>query len=133
MKIKTPKYKYKNTFLIDDNDLDNFINEKMLQASHFSQNIYVKKSGETALSAIVNIRDIETCPEIMFVDLNMPVMNGFEFINKFRELKDEKLLKCKIVILTSSIYNEDRIIAEKIDREIVFVNKPLTIEILNKL
>ena len=49
MKLKSPKYKYNNTLLIDENDLDNFINEKMIESAHFSRQIHVSTNGQAAL------------------------------------------------------------------------------------
>ncbi len=138
MKIKYPKYKYKFALLIDDNDLDNFINEKMLEANCFSEIISIKTNGEIALDFLKGLFNSEdtskhNCPDVIFVDLNMPVMNGFEFIKNFKKLYSEKLDKCKIVILTSSIHTTDRIKAEELDSRIIFINKPLTIEFLNSI
>jgi CheY-like chemotaxis protein len=133
MKRKNPKYKFENTLLIDDNDLDNFINQKMMESTHFSKHIHISINGEVALDFINDLIASENkpYPDIMFVDLNMPIMDGFEFIEKFKKIKNEKLMESKIVILTSSINQEDRIKAEKIDCHITFINKPLTNEFLN--
>lgn len=137
MKRTVAKYKYKHILLIDDNELDNFINEKMAEAQFYARNIYVSTNGKSALEFINNLvisgGSINgTYPEVMFVDLNMPIMNGFEFIEHFKKINDPKLLACKIVILTSSISNSDKVTAEKIGN-ITFVNKPLTNEILDAL
>jgi CheY-like chemotaxis protein len=133
MKRKSPKYKFENTLLIDDNDLDNFINQKMMESTHFSKHIHTSINGEVALDFINDLitSEAKPYPDIMFVDLNMPIMDGFEFIENFKKIKNEKLMESKIVILTSSIDNEDRVKAEKIDNRITFINKPLTNEFLN--
>lgn len=133
-----PEYKYNSALLIDDNDLDNFINEKMLETTFFSKNIYISTDGKQALDFLndffsSNGNSNTIYPEIVFVDINMPIMGGFEFIENFKKFNDENSLKCKIVILTSSINNEDKLRSEKMSRSIVFVNKPLTNEILNSL
>lgn len=138
MKIKKPKYKYNSALLIDDNELDNFINEKMLESTHFSRDIFISVNGERALH-FINERivaypeDNETCIDVMFVDLNMPVMNGAEFIENFQKMQNQKLAKCKIVVLTSSVHNKDRVNIEKLNNNIIFVNKPLTNDFLNSL
>lgn len=138
MKRKNPKYRYTNTLLIDDNDLDNFINEKMMESTHFSVNIQISTNGKMALDFINNLIVLDEgenkpYPDVMFVDLNMPIMDGFEFIENFKKIDNEELGKCKIVILTSSINHEDRVKAEKIDSRITFINKPLTNEFLSSL
>ncbi|MBA2610519.1 MAG: response regulator [Bacteroidetes bacterium] len=138
MKRIIEKYKYNNVLLIDDNELDNFINEKIVEAQFYARNIHVRTNGKSALEFINNLIISDgsmnsTFPEVIFVDLNMPIMNGFEFIELFKKINDPKLYVCKIVILTSSISNSDKVKAEKMGGGIIFVNKPLTNEILNKL
>jgi len=138
MKIKPEKFKYNNALLIDDNELDNFINEKMLEANSFVKKKYVCTNGKRALEFLNNIITSEgpesgTYPDIIFVDLDMPIMDGFTFLENFMKIKNNGLQNCKVVILTSSINIEDKIKAEKIDGHIAFVNKPITNSILSQL
>jgi hypothetical protein len=60
-------------------------------------------------------------------------MDGFEFIMNFKKISNEKLTHCKIIILTSSIHNTDRTMAAEIDKDIIFLNKPLINEVLKEL
>ncbi|MCW3076710.1 MAG: response regulator receiver [Bacteroidetes bacterium] len=138
MKRSTPKYKYNNALLIDDNELDNFINERMLEANSFARKIYNCTNGKSALEFLNNIiasgsHENGINPDIMFVDLDMPIMDGFAFIENFMKIKHKGLENCKIVILTSSINIDDKTKAEKMDLKICFVNKPLTDLILSEL
>lgn len=137
MKIKMPKFKYKRVMLLDDNELDNYINEKIIQACHFSEKIYKNTSGKSALEFLSNISVpengmIDLYPEIIFVDLNMPMMDGFQFINYIKN-NERSTVKNRFVILTSSINDEDRRKAYELDKEIVFLNKPLNEEMLKEL
>lgn len=132
------KFKYTNVLLIDDNEIDNFINENILLVNKFSKNIFVSLNGEIALNFVKNFISSgeslqDPCLDLVFVDLNMPIMDGFEFIMNFKKINNEKLIKCKIIILTSSIHNSDRIMAKEMDNRIVFLNKPLTNEVLEGL
>ena len=124
--------------LIDDNELDNFINEKILEANYFSKKIYVTTSAKSAVEFLNNILTIgESCraayPQVIFVDINMPIMDGFQFIDYYKKHLEEKINNPKIVILTSSVYHEDRQKSENISKDIIFLNKPLTKEMLDKL
>lgn len=138
MKRKEPKYKYRNILLLDDNDLDNFINEKIMESNLFSKKNYICTSGKSAIEFLTNIIEMgddfsKNYPEIIFVDLNMPLMDGFQFIEFFKKNLESKLHNPKIVILTSSIFPEDELKAEKISKDITFLIKPLTKDVLDKL
>jgi CheY-like chemotaxis protein len=138
MKLKEPKYNYTNVMLIDDNELDNFINEKILEANHFAKKIYVNTSAKSALEFLSNIITMgenatDGYPEVIFIDINMPIMDGFQFIETFKKNLEQKIHNPKLVILTSSVYHEDKQKADSISKDIVFLNKPLTKDLLDKV
>jgi len=138
MKIKEPKYKYANVMLIDDSELDNFINEKTLEANHFAKKIYVHTSAKSALEFLNNLVTMgpeysDVYPKAIFIDINMPMMDGFQFIDHYKKSSEDQLDKPKLIILTSSVYNEDRQKATSISNDIIFLNKPLTKDMLDKI
>lgn len=138
MKIKEPKYTYSNVMLIDDSELDNFINEKTLEANHFAKKIYVHTSAKSALEFLQNLVTMgseyaDVYPKVIFIDINMPMMDGFQFIDHYKKTTEASLQKPKLVILTSSVYNEDRQKANAISPDIIFLNKPLTKSMLDGL
>jgi CheY-like chemotaxis protein len=138
MKIKEPKYTYSNVMLIDDSELDNFINEKTLEANHFAKKIYVHTSAKSALEFLQNLVTMgseyaDIYPKVIFIDINMPMMDGFQFIDQYKKTTESSLQKPKLVILTSSVYNEDRQKANSISNDIVFLNKPLTKTMLENI
>jgi CheY-like chemotaxis protein len=138
MKIKGPKYRFENVMLIDDSELDNFINEKMVAANHFSKRVYVHTSAKSALESISNLALVsektpEILPEVIFIDLNMPVMDGFQFISQFKSDYEQALHQPKLVILTSSVSKDDQQKARSISPDILFLNKPLTEKLLEKI
>ncbi|MBA3663849.1 MAG: response regulator [Bacteroidetes bacterium] len=138
MKIKEPKYKYQAVMLIDDNDLDNFINEKIIEASHFSKKIYVNSSAKSALEFLQNLvtmggADLLMYPKVIFIDINMPIMDGFQFIEYYKKNLEKMINAPKLVILTSSVYQEDKYKAMAISEDIIFLNKPLTKILLEKV
>jgi len=138
MKRTEPKYRYSNVMLIDDNELDNFINEKILESNLFAKKIYTNTSGKSAIEFLNNMVTMGEefsgiYPEVIFVDLNMPMIDGFQFIEYFKKNNEAQLLQPRLVILTSSIYHEDREKAMKISKDIVFLNKPLTRELLETI
>lgn len=133
------KWKYNKVWIIDDNDLDNFINQKILEATLFAQNIYINTSGISALEFLKNMNTMgselpeKVFPEVIFVDINMPLMDGFQFINNLLKMEIESLKNSKIVILTTSLNPSDRVKAQEISEEIVFMNKPLTENVLDQI
>ncbi len=119
--------RYKNALLIDDNEIDNFINERMITSSGFAEKVIVKNSADNALQFLKEHQnDANTLPEIIFLDLNMPVKDGFVFLNDFEALSDTAKNKCKIVVLSSSISPEDINKASTNPYVIKYVNKPLS-------
>ena len=135
IKMKKQEYKYLTVLLIDDNELDNFINQKVIEGSSFSERIYTTTSGLSALEFLKNLyvdksKLEEMRPQVIFVDINMPLMDGFQFIEQFFKLPKELTSKSKLVILTSSFNPADKLTAHKIDPNITFLNKPLTGESL---
>jgi CheY-like chemotaxis protein len=138
MKHKEPKYMYDNIMLLDDDDLVNFINQKVMESCHFSKNIYVNTSAKSALEFINNMALVgasgkNLMPQVIFIDLNMPLMDGFQFIQTLLRNQNNDIQNIKLVILTSSVHEMDRSKAQAISGNIEFLNKPLTKEMLESL
>jgi CheY-like chemotaxis protein len=132
---KERKCRYSIAMLIDDSEMDNFINQKILEIHCFADRVYTNTNGLSALEFLQNLTVNETTleqmvPEVIFVDLNMPVMNGFQFLRKFYELPKEIVDKSKVAILTSSIDDRDRQQVHEINPAVIFINKPLSEEAL---
>jgi CheY-like chemotaxis protein len=138
MKRKEPAHTYNYVMLVDDNELDNFINQKTIEANHFANKVYLNTGSKSALEFLKNLEISGTVtsnffPEVIFVDLNMPMIDGFQFIEQLKVFLPNNFKQLKIVILTSSITPSDKERAHKISKEIVFLNKPLTKEMLNQI
>jgi two-component system nitrate/nitrite response regulator NarL len=123
------------TLLIDDSDIDLFIQRRFLEVCHFSADLDVFKSAEEALNWLKGAATSDV-PDIIFLDLNMPEFDGFAFLRDFRDLPDGVKQKAKIVVLTSSNSSKDREQAFSFPNVIQFITKPLKqsdIEALGKL
>ncbi|MBY0426604.1 MAG: response regulator, partial [Cytophagales bacterium] len=94
--------------LVDDNDTDNFISQKIIELTGFSKKIIVKNSGKSALEYLqTNENNPENLPELIFLDINMPIVDGFVFLFEFERFSDLLKDKCKIAILSSSDNKRD--------------------------
>ncbi len=113
--------------LIDDNDTDNFISKRIIELSHFSKDVEVKYSGRSALDYLEQHKEQpDLLPELIFLDINMPIMDGFMFLYELENLPELVQKKCKVVILSSSDNKKDidKIVSN--DHVIKFITKPLT-------
>jgi CheY-like chemotaxis protein len=117
--------------LVDDNDTDNFINKRIIELSNFAYRIEIKNSGKSALEYLNSVKDDdENLPDVIFLDINMPVVDGFIFLYEFEKFNTPLKKKCKVVILSSSDNKRD--INKIVDNPHVvkFITKPLTEEAL---
>lgn len=120
--------------LVDDNDTDNFISKRIIEITKFANRIEVKNSGKSALEYLEREQNnVDNLPDIIFLDINMPIVDGFVFLFEFELFPQHLKDKCKIVILSSS--NNKRDIAKIVDNEYVirFITKPLTEKSLDEV
>ena len=130
--------KYKVVMLIDDNEIDNLINQKMIEASSISDNIFTHTGARSAIEFLKNVEKMSVgeksfLPDLIFLDIDMPLMDGFQFLEEFEKLSDKVKEHCRIVMLTSSINPQDLSKAKKSTFVKKYINKPLTQENLEKL
>jgi len=129
--MKRTESAYKTVMLIDDNEIDNFINTKMIEGCNFAGHIYVNTDGKSALEFLKNLermgsKGIDLLPQIIFLDLNMPGIDGFKFIENFEKVLHPDFRKgIKIVILSSSMNPADAENAKAIKSINQYISKPL--------
>lgn len=120
--------------LVDDNDTDNFISKRIIEITKFSNDVIVKNSGKSALDYLEEHKDSpEAIPDIIFLDINMPIVDGFVFLYEYEKFSNVVKDKCRVIILSSSDNKRD---IDKIinnDFVIKFVTKPLTEKTLDEI
>ncbi len=114
--------------LVDDDEICNFISITLLKHLDLVENIHAVTNGKEALRFLKEKAIIETAavfPEVIFLDLNMPVMDGFDFLEQLNKTMPDYAYVCKVFILTSS---ESPLDIDRCRRyEIAgYISKPLT-------
>lgn len=132
--------KYNAVMLIDDNEIDNLINQKIIESSNICNHIFTHTGGRSAIEFLKNAEKIAQAagnkglmPEIIFLDIDMPLMDGFQFLDEFENLSANIKEHCKIVMLTSSINSKDVKKSKRYTNVKEYINKPLTKESLKGL
>ena len=115
--------------LIDDNPDDNFFHEREIKKCNASLNVIVKMSGIEALEYLKSMKiNNQPQPDLIFLDINMPGMNGWEFLKEYNLLDNELKNKPVIIMLTTSDNPDDTARAKQIGFVSDYITKPLTNE-----
>lgn len=114
---------YKTCLLIDDNYIDNFVTRKILESGEFAEKVIVSQS---ATDAIDSLRLGAVKPDVIFLDIRMPLMGGFEFLQEYDKLDIENKQSIKIFMLSSSLDPTD--LKKSTNNKYItsFIHKPLT-------
>ena len=113
--------------LVDDNDTDNFISKRIIEITNFAIQVEVKGSGKAALDYLrENQENPEKLPSIIFLDINMPIVDGFVFLYEFEKFNEIVRNKCRVIILSSSDNKRDIDKIVNNNYVIKFITKPLT-------
>jgi CheY-like chemotaxis protein len=127
-------YPVKKVMIIDDNEIDNFVTRRVMQNSQFAKEVMVMTSGRGALEFFEDHKEKpEELPDLIFLDLNMPIVDGFVFLFQYDEFPEEVRNRCKIIVLSSIL--EKKVIDKILSNEYVndFVPKPLTESSLKRI
>jgi response regulator RpfG family c-di-GMP phosphodiesterase len=117
--------------LVDDNHSDNFFHEREIKKQNPDMLVISKNSGQDGLDYLKSTELTDnTLPELIFLDINMPCMNGWEFLHEYHLLNKEIRSKVVVVMLTTSDNPDDEAKAKNWDFISSFITKPLTKEIL---
>ncbi|MFN6946354.1 MAG: response regulator [Cytophagaceae bacterium] len=119
--------KFNCVMLIDDDGVTNFINYRLIKKLDITDSIESSINGNEALNFLkrYSLEHDSNCPELILLDLNMPVMDGFEFLNLFKNFKCKNKKDIKVIVLTTSTHQKD-IDAIIRDKNIGYITKPLT-------
>ena len=125
--------KLRGILLVDDNETSNFLNERLLKRMALTDNIIILNNGKQALEYMEELsRQPATLkPELVLLDINMPVLDGFEFLELFNQFDEQFREDILISILSTSNHPQDTGKATRFNAH--YLTKPLTTEKIENL
>ncbi len=124
----------KHVLLIDDSEMDIYISKHIIENRKFAEKISVSISAIEALVFLNSLKgNHEEFPDVIFLDIRMPVMDGFEFLEEFSKFPESFINKTAVYMLTSSADSNDKERAAKFTVAKKFITKPLSPSILNEI
>lgn len=122
--------------LVDDNPADNHFHKINISESGICDHVEVANDGNAALEYLKKSFSMSNKfpkPDIIFLDINMPGMDGFEFLEEYKKLADKYKSKVLIIMLSTSLNPDDQKKALSYEEIVEFQNKPLEVETLQKI
>lgn len=118
--------------LIDDDQVNNFVCESIIKSEMFADEVLCFEWAQDALDYLrdTTVNDPTGFPDLIFLDINMPGMDGWAFIQEYRKLPDWITQKCCLFMLSSAVDRKDIICAKSHEEVKDFFSKPLSPEIL---
>lgn len=131
-KLDYPMEKIKNLLLIEDNDITILITKKMVEQTALVENIVIAKNGKDGYDYLTYCLENErSLPEVILLDIMMPVWDGWTFLEKTREA--QLLEKLNIYLYTSSVSDEDKSEASRYGLEDRYLVKPMEVNVIEKV
>ncbi|WP_108804779.1 response regulator [Aquimarina sp. Aq107] len=126
----------KSVCIIDDDNMYINLVSKIIELKKLSENVIVFKNGKEALDFfITSINDDinNRIPQVIFLDLNMPIMDGWEFLQEFDKIKDKIEESIDLYVVSSSIDSRDINKAKSIDLVSDYLTKPIKLGDFEKI
>ncbi|SFM68163.1 Response regulator receiver domain-containing protein [Chitinophaga sp. YR627] len=127
--------KLNSILLIEDDEATNFINQMVIKRLDCTDHVHISWNGADALDYLKGCVERASCqqPELILLDINMPGLNGWEFLDEYEKLQPEEKGKIVVVMLTTSLNPEDKHRASLNPSVAGFKNKPLTPSLMKEI
>ena len=115
--------------LVDDDEVFSFIFEEIVHDAGLEASVFTFKTGAEAIEYLRRVRvdpDTSKIPDLIFLDINMPAMNGWDFLDEYKKLNIEQIKHSFFVMLSSSVFDSDKQHAALYKEVVDFVVKPIT-------
>ncbi|TGD82293.1 response regulator [Hymenobacter wooponensis] len=120
--------------LVDDDRTTNYLNQRLLEKLDVAEQLLVAHNGQEALTLLNKHCHNPTadCPVLVLLDMKMPIMDGFSFLEAYKQLPDTQQRNILVVMLSTSLHPQDVQRAQELPIT-AFLNKPLTNEKVRQL
>lgn len=130
--IEVTTHNFERVMIIDDNEIDLFITSRIVEKNNFGKSIMKYLEPEIALKYLHdNQENLASLPQVIFLDIHMPIMTGFEFMKAYDRLSHILKNNCKIFVISSTRDDNDLMQLRNEKNMAVFAEKPITKEFLN--
>jgi len=125
---------FETVMIIDDNTIDLYVCSRMIIKNNFGKKVLQYSVATEALKYLQdNQKNFSELPQVIFVDIYMPIMSGFEFMAEYDKLPPALKEHCKVHIISSTIDNEDIVKSLTNNNVVSFQVKPITKEFLDRI
>lgn len=119
----------KNLLLIDDDEIFTFMTKRIIEKTNLAEQIKIFENGKQAIDFLKSVADRpELLPEVIFLDLSMPILDGWGFLEEYIGLKPKFGKKITLYIISSSVSPRDHERAKNYSEVSDFIIKPMTKE-----
>ncbi|UJH66690.1 response regulator [Allomuricauda sp. SCSIO 65647] len=126
--------KLKSILLIDDDEVTNYVNSILFKKADCCEKLEICQDGQAALNFLNNcIAQRTHFPEIILLDINMPKMSGWEFIDEYIKIEKAYRQNTAVVMLTTSLNVKDEVFLQHYEEVRAFCHKPLSVGQINGL
>jgi CheY-like chemotaxis protein len=125
--------KFSNVLLVEDDPITIMVCDRIIKMTSFSEKVTSCENGKIALDHLLSIKESGPIPEIIFLDINMPVMNGWDFLEELEKVQNQFSKLPRIHLLSSTVDPEDYKKAKNFALVEDFISKPLSREALENI